>query len=418
MRILWHSAPFWVPTGYGTQSKNCIYPLRDTYKHDVAYFCRSNYNGKGILNIQGFRVYPFGDFDDGHDAVLGHVQHWGADAVIGLYDAWVIPPEFHKEWEDVPYVMLAPIDHDPIGQVNVNHIKAVVDFPVAFSKFGYEQMVGAGLKNVSYVPHCIDTNVYKPLDRKLAKAMRGRAEDEFWIGMFGANLVYPNRKAIPESLLAVAEMQRRHKDAHLYVHAFLYPTHRSAGEGLFLGDVIEQAGIDIDRIDLAPQYEYRFGILNETFLSRMYNAVDVTLHPSYGEGFGLCIAESQACGTPVITQQHSSMTELTVNGICMEPWQRFWNALGGWFAMPSVERMVDALEELYDRWKARPQEHAEEAAKGVAFIQNEYSVDHVMETYWVPLLERVMEERAKRKAASEKKVSRKRAMKQRSKKRA
>lgn len=416
MRVLWHGILWFVPTGYGTQTKNCLLPLRDTYGHEVAFFAKANYNAKAIMKVDGIRIYPFGDMPDGSDVVSMHVQHWGADCLIGLYDAWTIPGGFHQGWEDVPYVMLAPIDAEPMGNVNINHINANVDFPVAFSRFGFTQMEEAGIKNVSYVPHSINTEAFSPLspeDRGKVRAMRKWEDGQFWIGMFGANIAYPNRKAIPESLLAVAEFQRRHEDAYLYLHAYLYPPGNHPAQGLFLGDVIEGAGIDLDRIAVVEPYSYQFGMLNETYMGRLYSACDVVLHPSYGEGFGLCIAEAQASGTPVITCDHSSMTELTVNGICMEPLQPFWSGLGGWWAMPSVERILDALEDLYDRQRGRPQEHAEQSAKGAEFIHTNYAIPHVMETYWVPLMAKVAKERERRLRATSAKADKKERMRKR-----
>lgn len=44
------------------------------------------------------------------------------------------------------------------------------------------------------------------------------------------------------------------------------------------------------------------------------NLAEVTLLPSYYEGFGLPILESQACGTPVVTSRTSSMPEVGGDG--------------------------------------------------------------------------------------------------------
>lgn len=74
----------------------------------------------------------------------------------------------------------------------------------------------------------------------------------------------------------------------------------------------------------------------DTHIADLYRAADVLLSPSMGEGFGLPIAEAQACGCPVITQDCSSMSELTINGIAIEPGPRHWTALGNWWHKPLV----------------------------------------------------------------------------------
>ena len=52
------------------------------------------------------------------------------------------------------------------------------------------------------------------------------------------------------------------------------------------------------------------GYLPNYQLPLLYNLADVFLYPSYRESFGIPILEAQACGTPVITSNTSSMPEV------------------------------------------------------------------------------------------------------------
>lgn len=45
-------------------------------------------------------------------------------------------------------------------------------------------------------------------------------------------------------------------------------------------------------------------------LAHIYNAAKVFVYPSYFEGFGIPVLEAQACGTPVITSDKSSLPEV------------------------------------------------------------------------------------------------------------
>lgn len=56
------------------------------------------------------------------------------------------------------------------------------------------------------------------------------------------------------------------------------------------------------------------GFVADEDLVAFYNLATVTLLPSFYEGFGLPILESQACGTPVVTSRISSMPEVAGNG--------------------------------------------------------------------------------------------------------
>lgn len=62
------------------------------------------------------------------------------------------------------------------------------------------------------------------------------------------------------------------------------------------------------------------GFLEPEDLVLVYNLANVTLLVSRYEGFGLTILESQACGTPVITSNTSSMPEIAGSGaILVDP---------------------------------------------------------------------------------------------------
>lgn len=54
--------------------------------------------------------------------------------------------------------------------------------------------------------------------------------------------------------------------------------------------------------------------VNDTDLSRLYQLAELMIYPSVFEGFGLPIAEAQACGCPVITSNISSMPEAGGDG--------------------------------------------------------------------------------------------------------
>jgi len=68
-----------------------------------------------------------------------------------------------------------------------------------------------------------------------------------------------------------------------------------------------------------------------------------------GEGFGLPIIESMACGTPLIATDFSAMKELVEDvGLLVKP--KEWlcaEFLGSWFAMPDTKELSKKMEEMY-----------------------------------------------------------------------
>jgi glycosyltransferase involved in cell wall biosynthesis len=109
----------------------------------------------------------------------------------------------------------------------------------------------------------------------------------------------------------------------------------------------------------------------------------VLLMPSMGEGFGIPLLEAQACGVPVITSDHSAMTEIGTVGwqVGGDPW---WDALQDSFLIcPSVDGIVAALEAAYT---ARGDIELRERAVRFAAA---YDADTVLHQHWLPALERL-----------------------------
>jgi glycosyltransferase involved in cell wall biosynthesis len=83
-------------------------------------------------------------------------------------------------------------------------------------------------------------------------------------------------------------------------------------------------------------------------LAVLYNAADVFMSTSWGEGFGLTLAEALACGVPVVAQDVSAITEVVgPGGILLEPEREQTVPSGEEQQLPSVEAFVGAIERLY-----------------------------------------------------------------------
>ena len=73
----------------------------------------------------------------------------------------------------------------------------------------------------------------------------------------------------------------------------------------------------------------RFGEKDNEQMAGLYSAADLFISTSMGEGFGLTIAESLACGTPVIAQDVSAITEVVgPGGVLIPPASPFTVPMG------------------------------------------------------------------------------------------
>jgi glycosyltransferase involved in cell wall biosynthesis len=118
------------------------------------------------------------------------------------------------------------------------------------------------------------------------------------------------------------------------------------------------------------------------FLAQIYNACDVLMNVSAGEGFGIPIVEAQACGTPVITGNYTSMPEITHYGYTVEPGASGLGSHFGWQFVPDIEDLLWRLECVYR--KANKQAKLE----AVAWARMSFDVP-VIAIQWAALLEHI-----------------------------
>lgn len=372
MRILWHSnAPF-ANTGYGSQTRLFTPRIRDA-GHEVSISAYWGLNGT-TMAWEGMTVFP-GDEAYGNRLLPALVDQNEPDVVITLMDVWVLTA---KRIAELPLACWTPVDHEPAPPRVKAFFERTGATPIAMSKFGERMLVDDGLEPL-YVPHAVDTRVYRPTHKRAeTRARMGISEDAFVVGMVAANNGnMPSRKAFPQVLQAFARLRAEHEDAYLYLHTDA----TGAGEkkGVNLGWLAESLSIPDDAVRFTKPLHLELG-MPDAEVADLYSAFDVLANPSYGEGFGVPIIEAQACGTRVIVTDCTAMTELCGPGSWLvegEPW--FDNGHGSFYKCPSIDSICDAMRAAYDQRTPEPDVEARRFAL-------DYDVEVVMRDYWRPVL--------------------------------
>ena len=319
----------------------------------------------------------------GHAYCSGSLaQHAAAvnpDLVITLGDIWVLDPNALR---GLPIAHWEPGDCRPMSTADRNVAEAAGSQLIAMSRFGEARFRAAGFDPL-YVPHGIDTNLFKPpQDRKVVRENLGLGEDDFVIGMNAANND-AIRKAAPEMFLAFAKFHADVPEAVLAVHAGV---HQDGGQDLEA--LAENLGIT-DRVRVVDQYRYSAGMVSPGELADWYGAIDVLSMSTYGEGFGLPIIEAQACGTPVITTDASSMTELNPHGISVQG-TPFWNGVHkAWWTRPDISGILDAFHQAYETRNDVDHGKLREFAET-------YDVSVVSEQFMEPVIDELLERMSRR----------------------
>ena len=376
IRILWQSNAPWANTGYGVQTK-LFAPRINNLGYPTAVFAYYGLQG-GMMNIAGMPVYP--NFFDayGNDAMSAHAQNWRADVLLTLTDTWIINTGGIAP--GLKWVPWYPIDHINLPD-SIKRNLATAYRRIAMSKFGQRIVQEAGLHSY-YVPHAIDTNVYKPTDKAEARKLLGWPQDAYIMGMVAMNKGNPSRKSFVEILTAFRDFKKTHKDAIFYLHSGM--SQNGEAQGINLPQLFNSLGLQMGKDVMIPdQYGLFLGI-PDTVMATMYSALDVHVLVSKGEGFGIPLIEAQACGCPVITGDWTAMSELCFSGhkIDKSDADTEYTGLGAYQMKPRIRPIELAMHAEYLKPSSRLK--AVEAMK-------EYAVDNVMEKYWIPVLEEINE---------------------------
>lgn len=392
-RIIWGSNSPAAGTGYANQTALLLPALRDL-GHPVACVAWWGVEG-GVLDYKGIPLYPKMQDPYGNDAMPYWSKKFRADLLITLIDLWVLDGPRLGHLGHTRWAAYFPIDHaDPIPPPIAErfpHAHRLVVYSRYAERLVKEYQDGKYAAKVDYIPHTIDTSLYRPADSEAErKGFRRRLfpdwpEDAFICLMVAANKGYPSRKSFGEVIEAFARFAGRHPDARLYLHSL--PGAEWGGP-----DLIQEArnwGVQ-DKVRTARPEILFAGDYSEDVLRQIYCSADVLLSPSQGEGFGIPIVEAQSTGLSVIVTDHSAMAELCGCGWRVKPLRHYFSRIGGRFAQADPAGIEHALEECYRRPKSS---HWRDAAREFAL---QYDIKRVVRDYWAPWLQRMDQGRRER----------------------
>lgn len=177
-------------------------------------------------------------------------------------------------------------------------------------------------KNLNHInlPNCIDTDTFKPFDKKGARLLWGLPEDKKLI-LFGAmNATSDPRKGFNELKEALRNISK--KNTELVVFGSDKPKN-DHGLG-FRTNYVGRLNDDISMITL-------------------YSAVDLVVSPSLQENLSNVIMESLACGCPVIAFDiggNHDMIDHRINGYLVKPYDKLDLAEGIKWILENPEHKV------------------------------------------------------------------------------
>jgi len=367
MKILFCSnAPF-VASGYGNQTDLFTRRLKAA-GHQVVVVGTFGHHG-ATMHAGGISILPAGLEQYGNDVLEADIDALKPDVAVLLYDAWVMRPQIMRH-----LTAWSPVDHQPMPPL-VRERLSVAKHTWAMSRFGEREMRKAGL-DPYYVPHGVDTGAFHPTDRSEARAVWGVSADTFLAVMVGANKGTPARKGFDRVFKAWAQFVEKCPQSLLYIHAHANEVHG----GLDLIECSQFYGVPEANLKLADPYGLARSRYGTATMNALYNAADVLLAPSMGEGFGIPVIEAQAAGCPVVVSDFTAQSELAGPGykVPIHDDDRVWTAYGSEWCLPRPSEILKGID-----WAFEQRGNKWLRAASLAFALD-YDADRVFEQYLHP----------------------------------
>jgi glycosyltransferase involved in cell wall biosynthesis len=283
-----------------------------------------------------------------------------------------------------PIIVYTPIDGYDNPKRYFSEFDIVSQLCV-YTKFAQEELKKINIDSM-VVPHGVDRSVFYKLfnnrvhaKKLLFSSVPDLANDESFV-VLNANRNQP-RKRIDLTLLGFKLFaEKTPKNVKLYLHC------GKKDAGWFIPDIVANLGLE-DRVIMTESDKTLPQIPTEA-MNLLYNACDVGINTSTGEGWGLVNVEHAVTGAPQIVPNHTSTKEIFEDtGLLIDvaTWI-FTTDVGHRHAMINPEDLANKLLELYQN-RTLYNQLAEKSIE--KFSQPQYDWDFIVKEQFLPLFERL-----------------------------
>lgn len=309
-KILWHSELI-NKTGFSKVSRSLVKQLKKDYDITVLDW-QKQFDKEDPLNpidIDGFKLLgKLTDKDEYGSLTMQAIDLNQYDCIFILNDVWNIN-ELCKLLKYRKYegkvVCYFPVDakvHDPDWYSDFD----IVTAPVTYTDFARNEILKAYPDcedTLQIIPHGIDTDIFYPFTAS-KQAIR---ENLFGTSKFNNSFIVLNanrnqpRKRLDITMEGFSIFAENKEDVFLYMHCNNIDHSmdiKKLGKRFNITDkliVSEKAGLN--------------GVSDKD-MNLIYNACDVGIQTSLGEGWGLTNTEMAAVGKPQLVPKHSACEEL------------------------------------------------------------------------------------------------------------
>lgn len=326
------------------------------------------------------------------------------DVVITLGDAHMVDPL--ARLPDRPlWIMYYPLDGEPISP-SIKETLLNADILVAMANFGWQLTKKEFNYYPEYIPH-----FYKPenfydmgyeLKSELKKEM-GIPEDSFVVGCIARLNPRKHHQRLLYAFRLFLDMQPEEERSKIYLYLHLDPydplVFQDPNHNYQFIEWINTLKLDKNVI-LTPGNLYHSG-LPISYVNKLYNAFDIHVLPTGGEGFGVPFIEAASTGIPTIATDYTTTKEHLYlrtpytdkiikenekgrRGVCV-PYNRLYKEMCQVHkAWVDIDEFAEAMD-MYYKNRELIKEHGENAKK---YVEKYYQYDTIMEG-WGDLIDRI-----------------------------
>jgi glycosyltransferase involved in cell wall biosynthesis len=298
----------------------------------------------------------------------------GCDCVVLHNDAWAFRETIKELANEYVTITYSPIDGGKISPEEFDAIASATE-RVAMCKYVENELTKIGLSS-TYIPHGVDTKVFNPQSKDEWREKFTLPKDEFIIGFVGTNI--SKRKGQAEMLMAAKMALDAGKKFKIVCITNIDGVQQGGYNFWRLADYL---GVPRDVL-LFPSNSFSF---TEEEMAGWYNSFDILVNVTRGEGFGIPILESMACGTPAMATDFSSMTELVDGHGILIPVLALdiYTLKNQFLAIPDYNKFGEELIKLIDNHDV-----VESMGKRACQFAQKYDWDHITPS-WDRLFRRI-----------------------------
>jgi D-inositol-3-phosphate glycosyltransferase len=313
------------PTGFSTVTDNLLHHLTGW---EIVV---SGINYSEAPHVHPHRILPAGP-DLGIPAFAQLLAAEQPDVTLILSDWWNVHEFCLHAPRGIKIVGMMPVDGMNVHPPTAFALRQELHAAIVFTEFAKKEL-GFG----EVIPHGVDLDIFRPVDRQMARRILGLPQNAFIVGNVNRN---HERKRLDLTLEYFARWIKTRNDAD---HARLLFHHLPGDHCYDLHSLASFHGISERIICTGADF-------SSVQMPLIYGSINVQVSTTSGEGWSLTVMEGMACGIPQIVPDFAALGEWTEDAARKVPCSHteVRARIGTVGRLPDESEFLKALDQVFE----------------------------------------------------------------------